>query len=158
MTTGIIKRNGQSKLPAAAFPDLVERVFQNNLNRFFEDGFWGFDGVDQSRNVPVNIRETEKTFEMQLVAPGLKKENFKINLEGDMLTVSFEQGQENNTENKNGSWITKEYRMQSFTRSFTLDDSLDANNISAAYSDGILHLSLPKKEGAQKIFKNIEIK
>ena len=75
-----------------------------------------------------------------------------------MLTVSFEHKEENNQENENEGWLKREYRHQSFSRSFSLDDTIDANKISAKYQDGVLHLSLPKKEGAQKISKNIEIK
>jgi HSP20 family protein len=158
MTTGIIKRNGQSNQPAAPFTGMVERVFQNNLNRFFEDSLWGFNGVEQHNNVPVNIRETDGAYELQLIAPGLKKENFKVSLEGDLLTVSFENKENNNNEKKNDYWITREHRMQSFSRSFTVDNSLDVNGITAEYKDGLLYLTLPKKEGAQRLFKNIEIK
>ena len=158
MTTGILKKNGQTNLPAVPFTGLVERVFQNNLNRFFEDGFWGFNGMEQRNHVPVNIRETDKAYELQLVAPGLRKENFRINLEGDLLTVSCEQREESNNESKTGAWVTKEFGLQSFSRSFTLDESVDATRISAEYKDGILHLMLPKKEGVQRLFKTIEIK
>jgi len=159
MTTGIIKTdNGHASLPAASFSGLMDRVFQKNLNRFFEDDFWGFNGINQQYNVPVNLTETDKSYEMQLVAPGLKKEDFKITLEGDLLTVSFDHKEENSAENKNERWLRKEYRVQSFSRSFTLDDKLEPNKISAQYRDGVLHLSLPKKEGAQRLFKTIEIK
>ncbi len=159
MTTGIIKReNGRTNLPAASFSGLADQVFQKNLSRFFEDDFWGFNGVTQQYSVPVNLGETDKTYEMQLVAPGLKKEDFKITLDGDLLTVSFEHKEENNQENKNERWLKKEYKTQSFSRSFNLDDTLDANKISAKYVDGVLNVSLPKKEGAQRPYKTIEIK
>ena len=159
MTTGIIKTdNGHTSLPAASFSGLIDRVFQRNLSRFFEDDFWGFSGINQQYHVPVNITETDNSYEMQLVAPGLKKEDFKVNLEGDLLTISYEHKEENSTENKGGRWLRKEYRVQAFSRSFTLDEKLDSNKISAQYRDGILHLNLPKKEGAQRLFKTIEIK
>ena len=159
MTTGIIKReNGHTSLPAASFSGLVDRVFQNNLNRIFEDDFWGFNGVAQNNNVPVNIVETDNTYEMQLMAPGLKKEHFKLSLEGDLLTISFEQKEENKQENKNERWLKKEYKTQSFSRSFTLADILDANKISATYKEGVLYVTLPKKDSAQRLFKTIEIK
>ncbi|HMX38155.1 MAG TPA: Hsp20/alpha crystallin family protein, partial [Ferruginibacter sp.] len=115
-------------------------------------------GINQQYHVPVNITETDNSYEMQLVAPGLKKEDFKVNLEGDLLTISYEHKEENSTENKGGRWLRKEYRVQAFSRSFTLDEKLDPNKISAQYLDGVLHLSLPKKEGAQRLFKTIEIK
>ena len=159
MTTGIIKReNGHTSLPATSFSGLVDRVFQNNLNRLFEDDFWGFNGVAQRNNVPVNIVETDKTYEIQLMAPGLKKEHFKLSLEADLLTISFENKEESSEENKTERWLTKEYKTQSFSRSFTLADILDANKISATYKDGVLCVTLPKKDGAQRLFKTIEIK
>jgi len=157
MTANIIKRkNGRSNMPEpTSFSGLVDQIFQDNLSRFFNNDFWGFDGVNQRGNIPVNLRETDKTYEMELVAPGLKKEDFKLNVTNDMLTVSFEHKEENNQENNN--WIRQEYKMQSFSRSFNLDDSIDANNITAKYHDGILHLTLPKKESAQKISRTINI-
>ena len=159
MTTGILKReNNRASMPAASFSGLVDQFFQNNLNRFFEDELWGFNGVRQNENIPVNVRETDKSYEMDIVAPGLKKEDFTINVNGDLLTVSFEQKEQNEEKDKNENWLRKEYRLRSFSRSFTLHDSLDANKITAGYSDGILRLSLPKKEGAQRVSRNIEIK
>ena len=158
-TSGIMKReNGRASVPATSFSGLVDQFFQNNLNRFFEDSFWGFDGLSQQSNIPVNLKETENGYDLQLIAPGLRKEDFKISVDGDLLTISFEQKEENKEENKNQRWLKKEYRLQSFSRSFTLDDSFDANKISAGYTDGVLHLTLPKKEGMQRISRNIEIK
>lgn len=140
------------------FGGLVDNVLQSTLNRFFDDDFWGFNGLSASGNqVPVNIRETDKTYEMELVAPGLKKENFHVSMDNNLLTISFEHKEENKQENKGSGYLRQEYRMQSFSRSFNLDDTVDADKISAQYRDGVLHLTLPKKEGAQRIAKNIEI-
>jgi HSP20 family protein len=130
----------------------------NTLSRFFDDDFWGFNGSLTSRQVPVNIRETDKTYEMEVVAPGLRKEDFNVSISENMLTVSFEHKEENKEENKSEGYLRQEYRMQAFSRSFTLDDTVDAEKISAQYKDGVLHLSLPKKEGAQRIAKSIQVK
>ena len=157
MTTVMKRTNGNGNLPATNFSGLVDTVFRNDLSRFFNDDFWGFSGLDRRVNVPVNVRETDTSYELELVAPGLRKEDFKVNMSGDLLTVSFRHQEENNEENRSGSWLRKEYRQQSFSRSFTLDDTLDANKISARYTDGILYLSLPKKEGAQNLSRTIEI-
>jgi HSP20 family protein len=158
----IMKRNNgngtvatRNQMPLSG---LVDSVFNNTLSRFFDDDFWGFNGIVSSAQVPVNIRETDKTYEMEVVAPGLRKEDFNVSISDNMLTVSFEHKQENKEENKSEGYLRQEYRMQSFSRSFTLDDTVDADKISAQYKDGVLHLSLPKKEGAQKITKSIEIK
>src|SRR5690606_27548781 len=125
----------------------VDQLLHDNLNRFFNDDFWGFGGINQQVNVPVNLRETDKTYEMSLVVPGLRKEDFMLNVTDNLLTISYEQKEEQNDQNKEQGWLRKEYRMQSFSRSFTLDDTVDVNKISASYDNGILHLSLPKKEG-----------
>ena len=159
MKTSIIKRNnGNTALPSGTASNWVDQLFQSNLNRFFNDDFWGFSGIDQQVNVPVNLRETDQSYEMSLIAPGLRKEDFKLNVTDNLLTVSYEQKQENNEENAQEAWLRKEYKMQSFSRSFTLDDSVDVNKITASYDNGVLHMSLPKKENARRIAKTIEIK
>ena len=159
MKTSIIKRNnGNTALPSGTASNWVDQLFQSNLNRFFNDDFWGFSGVDQQVNVPVNLRETGQSYEMSLIAPGLRKEDFKLNVTDDLLTVSYEQKQEHNEESAQEGWLRKEYKMQSFSRSFNLDDSVDVNKITASYDNGVLHLSLPKKENARRITKTIEIK
>ena len=105
----------------------------------------------------MNIRETDKTYELELSAPGLQKQDFRLNIEGDMLTISAAHTEENSKENKNEGWFRKEFKKGQFTRSFNLDDTVDAGKISAKYEDGILYLSIPKKEHAQKVTRSIEI-
>ena len=159
MTTNIIKRNnGTSTVPARQFNTWVDQLLHDNLNSFFNDDLWGFSGINQQGNVPVNLRETDKTYEMSLVAPGLRKEDFRLNVTDNLLTISYEQKEEQNDQHKEQGWLRKEYRMQSFSRSFTLDDTVDVNKVSASYDNGILHLTLPKKESAQRLTKTIEIK
>jgi HSP20 family protein len=158
MNTLLKRTNGNGNTPATTFSGLVDKIFQNNVNRLFDDDFWGFSNVSQNVSVPVNVKETDKSYELQLVAPGLKKEDFRINVHGDTLTVGFEHQDEQSQQNKDESWLHKEYQKRSFTRTFSLGDSIDANKISANYSDGILHLSLLKKEGSQTVSRTIEIK
>ena len=158
MNTMVKRGNGNT--PERSFSGMIDKIFQNNLSRFFDDSFLGFNGLNtgnQPMNVPVNLRDTDKSYELEVIAPGLRKEDFKINVTGDTLTVAFEQKEEQNEENKNEGWLRKEFRMRSFSRSFNLDDTIDANSISAKYRDGVLCLSLPKKEGAQKLSRTIEI-
>jgi HSP20 family protein len=159
----IMKRNnsnGSSVATRSQMPlsSVVDSVFNNTLSRFFDDNFWGFNGIVSSGQVPVNIRETDKTYEMEVVAPGLRKEDFNVSISNNMLTVSFEHKEENKEENKSEGYLRQEYCMQSFSRTFTLDDTVEADKIRAQYKDGVLHLSLPKKEGAQRISKSIEIR
>ena len=154
----IVKReNGRQP---ATFGSVVDQIFQNNLDRFFDDEFWGFNGISKSPNltqVPVNIRETDKTYELELSAPGLQKQDFRLNLEGDVLTISAEHTEEASKEDKSEGWFRKEFKKGQFTRSFNLDDTVDTGKISAKYEDGILYLSIPKKEHAQKVTRSIEI-
>lgn len=141
----------------ATFGSVVDQIFQNNLSRFFDDDNWGFSSSFHRQNVPVNLRETDKSYEMEVVAPGLKKQDFQLNISGDMLTVSFEQKQENNQQDESGQWIRREYKTQAFSRSFTLDETVDANAIVARYEDGVLHVSIPKKENSKKVSRTINI-
>ena len=159
MKTNIIKSsNGNTGMPTRTENNWVDHLFQENLNRFFNDDFWSLGKIDQQANVPVNLRETDQSYEMSLIAPGLRKEDFKLNVTNDLLTVSYEQKEEHNEEKAEEGWLRKEYKMQSFSRSFTLDDSVDVSKISASYDNGVLHLSLPKKENARRISKTIDIK
>ena len=159
MTTSIIKRNnGSLPVQTRSLNNWVDQLLNDNLDRFFNDDFWGFRNVQQQAQVPVNLRETDKTYEMSLVAPGLSKEDLKVNVNNDLLTISYEQKEEQNQQNTQQGWLRKEYRMHSFSRSFSLDDTVDASKISASYDSGILHLTLPKKENAQRLSKSIEVK
>jgi HSP20 family protein len=155
MNTLMKKNNGN--LPAATFSGLVDTFFQNNLDRFFEDNFWGFGGLEHAHTIPTNVKETPTSYEVELVAPGLQKEDFKVNLDNKTLTVSVEQKEENNQQDNTGGWLRKEYKLRSFSRSFTIDDTIDVNSIKANYQNGILHLNLSKKEGARSISRTIEI-
>lgn len=149
----LMKRNSNGQHPASSFTGMVDRIFQENLSRFFDGGA---DDMTKNMRVPVNLKETDKSYEMEVVAPGLKKEDFNVHLTGDTLTVSFEQQQESSA-NEEG-WIHNEYRLRSFSRSFRLDDTVDTNKVTAEYRDGILHMLLPKKEDAQRAAKTIEVK
>jgi HSP20 family protein len=80
---------------------------------------------------PVNIKATENDYVLELIAPGFQKEDFKINLDNNTLTISAEKKEE--AEDKNEKYIRKEYRQQSFKRSFIIDEKADAENIVAKY-------------------------
>jgi HSP20 family protein len=151
MNNIIKKENAQP----ATFGSVVDQIFQNNLSRFFDDSFWGGNQAMTRNQVPVNIRETEKSYEIALIAPGLKKSDFQLQVTADLLTISFEHAEENKQDNQN--WLRQEYRKQSFQRSFSLDDSVDASKATARYEDGVLHLVLPKKEGARATSRTISV-
>lgn len=155
MTTTIAKR--QNGNPSVSFGNVVDNIFQNSLRRFFDDNFWDVEGSLATGNVPVNVRETDQQYEMDVIAPGCKKEDFNININDNLLTISFNSKQENGSQQKTG-WVRNEFVQRSFSRSFTLDDTVDINNINATYTDGILHLELGKNEKAKKLSRNIEVK
>ena len=135
------------------------------LPTIFEDFFkpWNdmldFDGWKRMLTVPsVNITENADAYNVALAAPGLKKDDFKIDVEGAMLTISCEK--EDSSEEKDERYTRKEYSYSSFSRSFNLPDEVNSEKIDATYHDGVLKLILPKKEEAKKIAatKHIAVK
>jgi HSP20 family protein len=102
----------------------------------------------------VNISEDEKAFEIELVAPGFKKEEFKINLEKALLTISLEKKEEKEEKQYN----KREFTFESFSRSFTLPENADGEKISAEYVDGILKVVIAKKEEEKEKVRMISVK
>lgn len=139
----IVKRNS-----ANGFPIVMDQLFKDILG--------GTQYVQKA--VPqVNIKESEQSFELELVAPGQKKEDFNIEIENDLLTISTEAKTEK-IEQEEGKFTRREFRIYSFKRAFTLPETVKADEINAAYKDGILTLTLPKKEEAlPKAKRMIEI-
>ena len=127
------------------FGGILEGFLENGLPRVKSD-FW-------TSSTPVNIKETDKTYELHVVAPSLKKDDFKLNLEQNILTVSFEQKEENNEQAE--KWIRNEYSARSFKRSFTLNEKTNASGITAKYEDGVLYVTIPKKETEEKTAQQI---
>lgn len=127
---------------------IFEDIFQNGFSKILGEDTWN-DGV----TAPVNIYETESAYRMDVMAPGLKKEDFKLNVDRNVLHVSYDHKDEN--KEANGKMLRKEYKMQTFRRSFTLNDKINVGGISAKYSEGVLTVTLPKKEqtepGTQEI-------
>jgi HSP20 family protein len=124
-------------------------------NEWFDNGsnLW-----NRALTVPaVNINETEKEYKVSLAVPGMKKDDFKIAIEGNMLTISSEK--ETNKEDTEGKFTRKEYNYSSFSRSFTIPEGVNEEKIEAKYEDGVLKLVLPRKMEAKKAaFKQIDVK
>ncbi|MCB0701007.1 MAG: Hsp20/alpha crystallin family protein [Chitinophagaceae bacterium] len=133
----------------------VPATFSGLMDSFFGNGFFHDDENWGNITTPVNIKENENDYTMEVMAPGLKKEDFMINVEKDILSVSFEQKE--NNEEKADNYIRREYKQRSFKRNFTLSEKIDASNISAKYTDGVLHISLPKAKQEEPAKKNIQI-
>jgi HSP20 family protein len=157
MTTTIEKRSNGHQ-PTKSLGNVVDNLFQNSLRRFFDDNFWEGDAGLKNGTAPVNIRETEQSYELDVIAPGCKKEDFNISINDNVLTISFISKEQNSESDRKIGWARNEYVQRSFTRNFTLDDTVDLDNINATYTDGILRLVMAKNEKAKKMSKNIEVK
>lgn len=137
---------------------LVRNNYRNLGNAF--DGFFNTFpatwGKELNLNVPaVNIHETAEAFHLELSAPGLNKEDFKVNLDKGLLTISYEKKAE--TENKDYKTHRREFTTASFKRSFTVEDKINEEGIQAKYENGVLKLLLPKKEEVKVAPKEIAI-
>ncbi len=129
--SAIIRNNG------FYYPDLLDSLFGKNV----------LNGSGLNGNVPaVNIVEKKEGFRLEIAAPGLKKEDFNLNLERNQLTVSSKKVQ--SSESTEEKYSVKEFSFKSFQRTFTLPESIDAGKVSASYENGVLQIQLPKKEEA----------
>jgi HSP20 family protein len=97
----------------------------------------------------VNIIETPEEFRLEMVAPGMKKESFKIEVKDAVLTIAYDHDDNRFGERQHWKYRAREYNYHSFTRSFGMPDTLQTDNIEATYSDGILNIRLPKKDQAK---------
>jgi HSP20 family protein len=96
----------------------------------------------------VNVIENNDHFRIEVAAPGMKKENFKIKVDGNLLEISAEKQEEKEDTIEN--YTRREFAQSSFSRTFTLPDAINADKIAADYRDGLLKLILPKKDEAKK--------
>ncbi len=134
---------------------LVKR--DQGLSRFFDDFVnrdifdWALSNYSSTGTTlpAVNIRETQDHFEVEMAAPGMRKKDFKIELNGNLLTISSEK-QDTHENKENGRYTLREYSYQSFQRSFRLPQNVvDEDKIKAQYENGMLLLLIPKKEEAK---------
>ena len=129
---------------------LVKR-HSNYLPTLVSD-FWGedlFPTSERNWNLTpaVNITESEGDFKVEVAAPGLSKEHFKVHVEKNILEISAEKTEEQETENK--KYIRKEFSYSEFRRTFSLPSSVDAEKIHATHKDGVLTVEIPKKNEAK---------
>ena len=136
----------------------INKTFDGLMNELFNElptSFGKSIREDVLHFPPANIIEKYDLYQIELAAPGMEKADFNVKLDGKVLTISAEKKVENATENE--KLIRKEFGYKSFKRSFTLDEKIDAANISARYENGILKLELPKKEEVKNGAKDITI-
>jgi len=151
VTMTLMKRNGD-------FLNPLPMIFDDFFNRDLFD--WsGSNFSNTNTTIPaVNIKETGSSYEVEVAAPGMTKKDFKVELDGNRLTISSERTfQKNNTEDER--YARREFSYESFQRSFNLQkEVVDVENIQAKYEEGVLRLVIPKKEEAkQKPPRLIEI-
>lgn len=139
----LLKRNGNllNQLPVL-FDDFINRDTFN----------WGLSNFSNSNTtIPaVNIKETNESYHVEVAAPGMLKSDFKVELEGNLLTISSEKRDEKE-EVEGEKYTRREFSYQAFQRSFTLPkEVVDVDKIQAKYKDGMLQLLIPKKEEAKQ--------
>ena len=133
----------------------VAKQFDNFFNDFFTPSVWSTPSHDVAGIPAANVIDTPSAYVLEINAPGRNKEDFKVNVERDLLTVSYEKKEETTTENN--KIVRREFHYNSFKRSFSLDEKIDASNIQAKYENGILKIELPKKPEVQEQPKQIAI-
>lgn len=104
---------------------------------------------------PVNIAESTSAYQLEVAVPGMEKTDFTIKLDGTLLVISAVKKEEGSNENLKS--IRKEFSYKGFKRSFTLDEKIESENIEAKYENGILKVTLPKKEETKASSKEITI-
>ena len=121
-------------------------LFPSLMNEIFKPDWIGGLENDKSNVPAVNIKENEVDFELELAVPGRKKEDFQIEINKNLLTISSESKSEENV--KKDNYTKREFAYSSFKRAFTLPETVDEDNIKASYDNGILKFTLPKKAEA----------
>ncbi|GIV28021.1 MAG: heat-shock protein Hsp20 [Bacteroidia bacterium] len=148
--SNLTKRSGF--FPSTLFDDFFTKDFFDWSNKNFSD----FGSTLPS----VNIKEADADYKIEMAVPGLKKDDFKIKLENNVLSISSEKKEEKEEKDKDGKYTRREYNYQSFCRTFTLPENTNADGIQADYKDGILKVVVPKKEITPAVPKEklIEVK
>ena len=130
----LIKRN------TVPFPSIIDELLK-------PDWLGGMQNFNT--NVPaVNIKETDTSFGIELAAPGKNKEDFNIEIDHNVLTISSEEKTEKEEKSNEGKYTRKEFSYASFRRAFTLPETVNTDSINATYENGVLHVALPKREEA----------
>src|SRR4030095_1625181 len=138
----LVKRNGSL---LDSLPNFFDDFFRRDMVNWNNSNF-----SNTNTTLPaVNIKETADNYEVEVAAPGMTKKDFKVELDGNMLTISSEKANQENREDER--YFQREFSYQSFQRTFNLQkDVVDIDRIQAKYDDGLLKLMIPKKEEAKQ--------
>ena len=127
-----------------------ENLFDDFMDFPFDDDFWGrknpLYGKNAKRMMKTDIRETDGSYELDVDLPGFKKDEIQASLENGYLTISAAKGLDKDDKDKEGKYIRQERYAGAMSRSFYVGDEVTQDEIKAKYEDGILKLSIPKKE------------
>lgn len=148
---GGLSRTSNSSFHLPTWSSLLDDFFNRDLTGVFSQNF------NTGMSLPkVNIKETADSYYVEMAVPGLKKSDFQIDLDNQVLSIATQV--EEKSEEKEENYTRREFGYASFKRSFTLPETVDDSNIKANYNEGILSIKLPKKEEAkQKPPRNIKI-
>jgi len=135
--------NTNSNINFPTFSNWLDDVFNRDLPSVFTSNF--NTGITLPK---VNIIETADAFIVEMAVPGLKKSDFQVDIDNQVLSISTETKEEN--EHKDGNYTRREFGYSSFKRTFSLPESVNDDKIDASYKDGILSILLPKKEEAKR--------
>lgn len=141
-----------------------QKPFSKTLTNVVDEFISGLPGLlneevsslSKQAYIPVNIRESQDGYTMEVVAPGFEKGDFRINLEDNILTIYTDKKKDNNSQDVRQ--VRREYGFRNFKRSFTIDEMIDATTIDASYVNGVLVLNLPKKKEVKEAAKEITVK
>ena len=139
----LVRTNGNS---FSSIPSLLNDLFMDD---WFDSSLrnWRSSGATLPA---VNVRETNDDFVIEVAAPGMNRDDFKVELDNNLLSISAELEEKNETSDQNRAYNRREFNYQSFQRSFSLpENKVEGTKISAKYKDGILHVTVPKKEEAK---------
>ena len=137
------------------FPGIADDFFGRN----FLPGNDLFDTQTGISMPSVNIVEGKEDFRIEVAAPGLEKDDFKIDLENNVLTISSEREDSNEQKKDDSRYMRREFCYSSFSRAFSLPNTVDADKIEANHKNGVLSIAIPKREEAKvKPAKQIVIK
>ena len=132
----------RQRTPVSRFSSPIDRFLRNDL---FD--FWGGGDAPVDTIPSINITENQNNYEIEMAAPGMKKDDFNIDVDDNIITISSEK--ESETTNGNGkdqkNYMFREYNYSKFSRSFSIPENAETSKISAKYADGILCLTIPKK-------------
>ena len=145
----LMKYNSLRPFASSNLNQFLDEFAGMNLTDFFDSSFF-------SGSPSINVIENDDAFQIEVAAPGLKKEDFRVEVDNGHLTISADRKSVDET-GEEGRFTRREFNYSSFRRSFHLDEKVNAEGISASYNDGILTIALPKVEASENGKTTIEI-